>query len=404
MGGAAEDLYQKSPRSIVLYGTAWCPDCKRAKRFFGEHRVPYLNVDIEQDPQAMEFVIALNQGKQIIPTVVFPDGEILTEPSDAALAQKLGLQTTGRQEFYDAVVVGGGPAGLTAALYLAREGQDTLVVEKAAVGGQSGVTQALENFPGFDEGIAGAEFAERLARQARRFGAEILEAQEVVSITRQSGYLMINTGGGVSYCTKAVLLASGARYRRLGVPGEEELLGTSIHFCATCDGAFYKGKRLLVIGGGNSGFEEGLFLTRFASEVDIVEFEPEVKASRILQDKVAEKENMTVFTNHAVQRFAGEKRLEAVVVQDRGTGRTKEWSYDGVFVFIGLTPNSSLVDGQAELDPHGFVVTGADLMTKAPGVFAAGDVRSGSTKQAVSAAGEGAAVALTMRDYLRQAG
>jgi thioredoxin reductase (NADPH) len=404
MANAVEDLYQKHPRSIVVYGTIWCPDCKRAKRFFGEHRVPYVNVDIEQDRQAMEFVVSVNQGKQIVPTIVFPDGEILAEPSDAALAHKLGLQTKAKQEFYDAIVLGGGPAGLTAALYLAREGQETLVIEKAAVGGQAGVTQALDNFPGFDEGIAGAEFAHRLARHARRFGAEILEAQEAVSLTRERGYLMVGTGGGDSYCTKAALLATGARYRRLEVPGEDELLGSSVHFCATCDGAFYKGKRVLVIGGGNSGFEAGLFLTRFASEVDIVEFEPEVKASRILRDKVAEMANMRVFPNHAVQRFTGENRLEAVLVQDRGTGKTKEWRYDGVFVFIGLTPNSSLVARQARLDAHGFVVTGANLMTKVPGLFAAGDVRAGSTKQAVSAAGEGAAAALMMRDYLKKVG
>ncbi|MDF1555764.1 MAG: FAD-dependent oxidoreductase [Deferrisomatales bacterium] len=404
MNGAPEDLYQKTPNSIVLYGTTWCPDCKQAKRFFGEHRVPYTNVDIEQDTRAMEFVVTLNHGKQIVPTIVFPDGTVLMEPSDAELAEKLGLQTKAKQEFYDAIVLGGGPAGLTAALYLAREGQETLVIEKAAVGGQSGVTQALDNFPGFDEGIAGAEFAERLARQTRRFGAEILEAQEVVSIIRQGGYLMVGTSSGANYCAKTALLASGARYRRLGVPGEEELLGTSIHFCATCDGAFYKGKKVLVIGGGNSGFEEGLFLTRFASEVDIVEFEPEVKASRILQDKVAEKVNMRVFTNHAVQEFTGESRLETVVVQDRETGATKEWRYDGVFVFIGLTPNSSLVAGQAELDAQGFVMTGANLMTRVPGLFAAGDVRAGSTKQAVSAAGEGAAAALMMRDYLKEVG
>ena len=228
-----------------------------------------------------------NQGMRRIPTIVFPDGEILVEPSNAELAKKLGLQTKAQRQFYDALVIGGGPAGLTAAFYMAREGLDTLVIEKAGLGGQAGVTQTLDNYPGFDEGISGAEFGDRLGRQARRFGVEILQANQVVEIFPQGPYLCAITGDGIEYGANAILLATGARYRRLDVPGENELIGTNIHFCATCDGAFYKGKKVLVIGGGNSGFEEGLFLTKFASQVDIVEFAPEVKASQILREKVA---------------------------------------------------------------------------------------------------------------------
>ncbi|MEJ2749811.1 MAG: FAD-dependent oxidoreductase, partial [Anaerolineae bacterium] len=197
---------------------------------------------------------------------------------------------------------------------------------------------------------------------------------------------------------------TGARYRRLNVPGEEELLGLNVHFCATCDGAFYKGKKVLVVGGGNSGFEEGLFLTKFADQVDIVEFLPQVKASRILQEKVASTANMTVTVNHAVQAFKGKNRLDAVVVQDRATGEIKEWQYDGVFVFVGLTPNSHLVQGVAETNEWGFVVTDKMFMTSTPGLFAAGDVRAGSTRQAAAAAGEGVTAALMIREYLKAAG
>jgi thioredoxin reductase (NADPH) len=390
---------------IVVYSTVWCPDCKRAKRFFGEQRVPYVNIDIEQDAEAMAFVEKVNDGKRIIPTIVFPDGSILVEPTNAQLAEKLGLQTKARRAFYDSIIVGGGPAGLTAALYMAREGMDTLVIEKAGLGGQTGITQTLDNFPGFDEGIAGAEFADRLTQQARRFGVEILQAQEVADISPPDAtYLCVTTGDGSEYETKAVLLATGARYRRLGVPGEDDLIGLNVHFCATCDGAFYKGKKVLVVGGGNSGFEEGLFLTKFASQVDIVEFMPEVKASQILQDKVAKQPNMIVTTNHAVKEFKGKNRLKAVVVEDRATGELKEWYYDGVFVFIGLSPNSDLVKGRAALDKMGFVVTDDRLMTSLPGLFAAGDVRAGSTKQAASAVGEGATAALMIRDYLKKVG
>jgi thioredoxin reductase (NADPH) len=311
-------------------------------------------------------------------------------------------------------VIGGGPAGLTAALYMAREGMDVLVIEKAGLGGQTGITQALENFPGFDEGIAGAEFADRLARQAHRFGVETLQATQVSEIAGDGRYWCVTTGDGAelaargqhaSYGSKAVLLTTGARYRRLGIPGEDELIGINIHFCATCDGAFYKGKKILVIGGGNSGFEEGLFLTKFASQVDIVEFLPKVKASQILQDKVAEMANMTVTLNHAVKAFELEgNRLKAVLVEDRASGEQKTWQYDGVFVFIGLSPNSELVKELVRLDAFGFIETDKTLMTSQAGLFAAGDVRASSTKQAASAAGEGATAALMIREYLREIG
>ena len=390
--------------SIVIYSTVWCPDCKRAKRFLGEQRIPYVNVDIEQDAEAMAFVEKVNQGKRVIPTLVFPDGSILVEPSNAQLANKFGLQTKARRTFYDSIVVGGGPAGLTAALYMAREGMDSLVIEQTGLGGQTGVTQTLDNFPGFDEGIRGAEFADRLGRQARRFGVEILQAQRATGILPNGTYWCVTTSDGTEYATKAVLLATGARYRKLNVPGEDNLIGNNIHFCATCDGAFYKGKKVLVIGGGNSGFEEGLFLLKFASQVDLVEHNPQVKASQILQDKVAGKPNMSVTVNHAVKEFKGKNKLEAVIVQDRSTGEVKEWHYDGVFVFIGLSPNSDLVKGKIEVDPYGFVVTDKSLMTSLPGVFAAGDVRADSTKQAASAAGEGATAALMIRQYLRSVG
>lgn len=387
---------------IMVYSTVWCPDCKRAKKFLAEHRIPYQNIDIEKDEKAMAFVEKVNNGMRIIPTIVFPDGSVLSEPSNAQLAEKLGMQTKAALEYYDSIIVGGGPTGLTAAIYMAREGLDVLVIEKAGLGGQVGITQILDNFPGFHEGISGSEFADRLVLQARRFGVEIMQAQEVSALRQNGDYWEVDTSDGQCYCTKAVLLATGAHYRRLGIPGEEELIGINVHFCATCDGAFYKDKKVLVIGGGNSGFEEGLFLTKFASQVDIVEFLPQVKASQILQDKVAEQPNMTVTVNHAVKEFRGPHRLEAVIVQDRATGEIKEWNYAGVFVFIGLTPNSDLVKGLAEVDKYGFAVTDKTLMTDQPGLFAAGDVRADSTKQAAAAAGEGVTAALMIRQYLKE--
>jgi thioredoxin reductase (NADPH) len=388
---------------ITVYGTAWCPDCKRAKHFFAENRIEYDHIDIEQDAAAMAYVEQVNHGGRIIPVIVFPDGSTLSEPSNAQLAEKLGIQTKAKMDFYDVIIIGGGPAGLTASFYLAREGVDVLVIEKAGLGGQAGITQTLDNFPGFDEGIPGGEFADRLGRQARRFGVEILQAQQVSKLTKDGQYFCVTTDDGASYSSEAVLLATGARYRRLDVPGEEDLIGINVHFCATCDGAFYKGKKLLVVGGGNSGFEEGLFLTKFASQVDIVDHSPKSKASQILQEKVAEKSNMSVTLNHDIKEFrVANNHLDSVILEDRSTGEKKEWKYDGVFVFIGLTPNSDLAQGRVNLDPWGFIETDRTLMTSLPGLFAAGDVRVGSTKQAASAAGEGATAALMIRQYLKE--
>lgn len=400
-------MIENDNREITIYSTTWCSDCKRAKKFFGEQRIPYVNIDIEDNPEFIKTVEEINHGMRIVPTIVFPDGSVLSEPTNAQLAEKLGLQTTAQRKFYDVIIVGGGTTGLTAAIYLAREGLDTLVIERGALGGQVGMTQMMDNFPGFDQGITGSEFADRLSKQARRFGVEILQASEVTEVNKEdSGYLCVSTRGNKNYGSKAVLFATGARYRRLGVPGEDALIGSHVHFCATCDGAFYRDKKILVVGGGNSGFEEGLFLTKFASQVDIVEFLPQVKASKLIQEKVATMPNMSVTVNHAIKELVvkGKNGLESIQVVDRETGTVKEWHYDGIFIFIGLLPNSDLLNDKVDLDKMGFVMTDKTLQTAISGLYAAGDVRSGSTKQAAAAAGEGATAALMIRDYLREIG
>jgi thioredoxin reductase (NADPH) len=390
------------PSNISVYGTTWCPDCRRAKQFFGEHRIQYKWVDIEQDARAMADVERLNAGQRIVPTILFPDGTKLVEPSNEELARKLGLQSLARQCLYDVIIIGAGPAGLTTSIYTAREGMETLILEKGAAGGQVGNTQMLDNYPGFDEGIPGTEFARRLTNQAARFGVEILQTTAVQGITRDGRYLCVKTASGTEYGARAVLIATGTRYRRLNVPGERELIGSAVHFCSICDAPFYKDKNVLVVGGGNSGFQEGLFLSRYAKLVTIVEFMPEVRASKLLQAKVAEQPRMEVVTNHTVQALRAERgKLAGVEVLDRSTGQVKTWYPDGVFIFIGLDPNSEFLPPEIQRDDHGFVVTGAGLQTSLPGVFAAGDVRSGSTKQAASAAGEGATAALMIHEHLR---
>ena len=387
---------------ITLYGASWCPDCKRSKAFLGEQRVPYRFVDLEADPGAVAIVEGYNDGKRIIPTIVFPDGSLLVEPSNEELADKLGLKRDAAMTSYDVVIVGGGPTGLTTAIYCARENLRTVIVERSALGGQAGVTERLDNYPGFPEGIGGAELADRFAQQAARYGVEMLTAVGVTELSSDMGSVAVTTSTGQVLMAGAVLIATGSTYRRTGAPGEEDLIGAGIHFCATCDGPFYKGAdELVVIGGGNSGFEEGLFLTQFAQHVTIVEASATPRASRLLQDKVAAHPRMTVLTETTVAAFTeGDNSKLASVELVGPDGQSRTHHAKGAFVFIGLDPNSGWLQGEVDIDNIGFIVTDRMLHTSIPGVFAAGDVRSGSTKQLAAAVGEGAAVALQIRQHL----
>ncbi len=406
---------------ITVYGAYWCPDCHRSKSFLGEHQIPYGWVDIEKDEEGERFVIEANEGKRRIPTITFGDGSVLANPSNAELAAKLGLKTTAERRHYDLITLGGGPAGLTAALYTAREGIETLVIERAALGGQAAATMYLDNVPGFHEGITGGELAARFRAQAERFDVELLQAQEGTGFHSHDNYRCVETADGSEYSALALLISTGSRYRRLGVPGEEDYLGAGVHFCATCDGPFYKGRPVAVVGGGNSAAEESLFLTRFAEHVTLLVRGDELAASQVIVESVLEHAMIDVRFHTAIEGFVGEEsKLRAIRIRDTRTGESEELELPGVFIFIGLDPNTALLaDSAVRLDEGGFIVTGHDLIhgrtrpegfesrdpaaleTSVPGVFAAGDVRARSTKQVASAAGEGATAALMIRDYLK---
>lgn len=326
--------------NITVYGAPWCPDCKRAKQFLGEQRVPYTWIDIDQDAEARDYVQRVNDGKQIIPTIVSEVGSTLVEPTNAELASKLGIRPQAQRTFYDLIVPGSGPAGLTAALYAAREGIDTLVIERSGIGGQAGVTERIDIDQGFPEGVGGAELADAMRAQAERFGVEILPAQAVTAVEARGDYRMVRTETGDEYCASALLLATGTMYRRLGVQGEEDFIGAGVHFCATCDGPFYKDKDMIVVRGGNSGIEEGTFLTKFAKSVTVLEVKDRLGASQVLQDKVAGHDKMSVRLNTTVEEFRGDGHLESVVVKDLKSGEIEELTPSAVFIFIGLQPTT----------------------------------------------------------------
>ncbi|MGC1194475.1 MAG: FAD-dependent oxidoreductase [Candidatus Dormiibacterota bacterium] len=388
---------------ITVYGAPWCPDCKRSKQFLAQHRVAFKWVDIDQDKEGLQFVERLQQGGRTIPTIVFGADDYLLEPTDEELARKLGLSLKADRGFYDVAIVGGGPAGLAAAIYAAREGMDAIVIEKSALGGQSGVTERIDNYPGFPEGIGGAELAERFIAQARRYLVELLPAVSVAEIDSDGEDVVVRLGTGQEVAAHAVIVATGSSYRRLGVPGEDELIGAGVHFCATCDGPFYKGAaELMVIGGGNSALEEGLFLTQFAKRIRVLQRGPELTASRLLQDKVLNHPQFSVHTNVELLELQGESRLEGVVAKDVETGEEFRWNPAAAFVFIGLDPNTQFVKSKVDLGDRGFIKADPMFHTSLSGVFVAGDVREGSTKQLGSAVGDGIAALLAVRRYLQE--
>lgn len=388
---------------ITVYGAPWCPDCKRSKAFLSSHRVAFDWVDIDQDQGGRDLVEKLQGGGRAIPTIVFADGTHLLEPSDDELATRLGIAVAAGRDFYDLVIVGGGPAGLAASIYAAREGIGVVVIDSRGLGGNAGLTERIDNYPGFPEGIGGGELMDRFVAQARRYQVELVAGAKVASLSRDGEDLTVALASGQMIQAHAVLVNTGSTYRRLGIPGEDGLIGAGVHFCSTCDGPFYRGaEELLVVGGGNAGLEEGLFLAQFARRIRIVQNAPELTASRLLQDKVRADPRFVIHTNTAIEELRGSGHLEEVIARDTVTGEMLSWQPAAAFIFIGLDPNSEVLAGLADRDRWGFVRTDDAYRTSIDGVYACGDVRAGSTKQLASAVGEGAAALLAVRSYLQQ--
>ena len=304
---------------------------------------------------------------------------------------------------WDVIMVGAGPAALSAALYTSREDITTLLFEKGAIGGLAAVTDWIDNYPGFPKGVAGLELADNLRLQAERFGA-IIELGDVLSLKRSDGLIELDTTSGL-FKARAVLLATGSDWKKIGVPGEKEYFGRGVHYCATCDGAFYRDKRLAVIGGGNSAVQEAIFLTRYASHIDLLVRGESFRASEILQhDLKKHREKITIHLNTTTDEIvAVDNKVHHVLGTRKTTGKKVEYPVDGVFVFVGLEPNTQFLKGSGvELDEIKLIKTNDHLETCVKGIFAAGDSRSGATMQIASATGEGAKAALEIREYLNK--
>ena len=303
-------------------------------------------------------------------------------------------------QVHDVAIVGGGGAGLTAALYTSSAKLSTILFEKLMPGGQIASTDLVENYPGFPEGVLGPDIAQKMEAQAKRYGTEFL-FEEVREVRRKDHFFEVITAEG-STVSRAVILAMGACFRRLGVPNEKEFTGKGVSYCATCDGAFFKGKEILVIGGGDSALQEGIFLTRFASKVTIVHRRDQLRAAPILQDRASANAKISFIWDTVVDKIEGRNKVEAVLLKNVKTQQVSSRNVEGIFIFAGHDPATAFVEVFVERDEKGYVRTGESCATSVPGVFAAGEVRKGAVWQLVAACGEGCEAALAVQNYLEQ--
>jgi thioredoxin reductase (NADPH) len=302
---------------------------------------------------------------------------------------------------YDVLIIGGGPAGLTAGIYVGRANLKAALLEKGLPGGQIAQTEEVENYPGFPEGIGGPELAQRMLQQAEKFGLKVI-MDEVQGLEAIQGGFRVH-GYEADYVARAVILATGANPKMLGVPGEDRFYGRGVSTCATCDGFFYRDKEVVVVGGGDAAVEEGLFLTRFASKVTLVHRRRELRANRTAQARAFANPKMHFLWSHVVEEILGEESVRAVRLRNLETGETYEYPTDGVFIFIGHQPNTGFLQGVLELRPDGYVAVRDEIYTSLPGIFAAGDVADPVYRQLTTSVGSGTRAAMAVERYLAEA-
>lgn len=407
---------------IRVAGSRWSPSSHAVKDFFSRTQTPYQWLDVDLDAATRALVESVSPGLGKLPAVFFPDGTTLLAPGPRELAERIGLQTSATKPFYDLIVIGGGPTGLAASVYAASEGLRTVLVECTATGGQAGTSSQIENYLGFPGGLSGADLAHRATAQARRFGTEVVAPREVKAVRAEHPYRVVTLDDGTELRCYAVLVATGMEVQRLDAPGVEPLTGAGIYYgAALAEAAALRGREVFIVGGANSAGQAVTLFSRYAARVTMVIRGPSLRISmsQYLVDRIETAGNVQVWTNTRVKSVSGTTRLESIEVEDLQTGATRAVPAEALFIFVGSTPKSGIVNGLLEMDERGFILTGPDLLrggkrpgnwdrdrdpflleTSVPGIFAAGDVRAGSTKRVAAAVGEGSAAVGMIHKYL----
>jgi thioredoxin reductase (NADPH) len=395
---------------LRIVGSRFSPDTRRLRDFAARNRLPHRWIDLEDDRQAETLLRELGIPPVDTPVVILHGDWVLRNPANAELARLIGLpapEPGAEEDVHDLVVVGAGPGGLAAAVYGASEGLDTVVFDAIATGGQAGASSRIENYLGFPNGISGGELAERAVIQCRKFGAALSIPAEVTGLTSEDGAYVVRRADGGFARSRAVVIATGARYRRLDVPRLEEFEGSGVHYAATeLEALACRRRPVAIVGGGNSGGQAALFLARHASLVRVFVRGDDLaeNMSRYLIDRIEREKSVEVFLHTEVRELIGDRELEAIVVEDNRTGERRIFETNDLFVFIGADPCVGWLAGSVELDEKGQVRTGRGdalpLETNLPGVFAVGDVRSGSIKRVASAVGEGSMAVRLVHEHL----
>ena len=408
---------------IRVAGTLWSPRSHEVKDFLARHQIAYQWLDVEADPKVRAMVEGQSNGVLKLPVIFFPDGKVLVEPEIRELAEKAGIQTQASLPFYDVVIIGAGPAGLSASVYGASNGLRCLVIEKQVPGGQAGNSPKIENYLGFPAGLSGMDLTRRAVTQSKRFGAEIISTQFVTKVRVQDNYRVITLSDGSEIVSKAVLIATGAAFRRLEVPDIEKFTGTGVYYgAAYTEAAYYKDQSVFVVGGANSAGQGALFLSRFASKVTmLIRRDVQEGASKYLLDEEAANPRIERLFNTEIVEVKGTPgNLEGIVINNRITKEKTTLPGLAIFVFVGALPQSDIVKDLVMLDNKGFILTGRDLIkdgkfpkewqldrdpfmleTSVPGIFAAGDVRLGTNHRVASATSEGGIAIAAIESYLK---